>query len=194
MSIDAHLSQRVKDLRKARDLTLERLAELSGVSRSMISLIERGETSPTAAVLNKLADALEVTMASLFSEESRSVQEMPLARFAQQQVWTDPDSGYTRRQVSPSGYASPIELAEVTFPAGARVAFENLVRNVVVHQQLWILEGEMVITLGEKAWRLQTGDCLALGIHQHIVFHNPTRKRARYLVALTASTYPVRRP
>lgn len=193
MDVDAHLSTRIRELRKARDFTLEHLAELSGVSRSMISLIERGETSPTAAVLNKLADALGVTMASLFSAEERSTVEAPLSRFAQQQVWTDPASGYVRRHVSPSGYASPMEIAEVTFPPGESVAFENVVRSVVTHQQIWMLEGQMDVTVGDKTWRLRTGDCLAMVLDQHIAFHNPTRKRSRYAVVIASAPFPLRR-
>ncbi len=185
MNIDSLLAGRVRDLRKSLGYTLEKLAELSGVSRSMISLIEREETSPTAAVLNKLADALGVTLASLFSVESRSVSEMPLARLSEQQLWKDPAIGYVRRHLSPSGHASPIKLVEVTFPPGQSVAFENLMRHVVTHQQVWMLEGEMEITVEEKTWLLQTGDCLAMVLGQHIVFHNPTRQQARYLLALT---------
>jgi transcriptional regulator with XRE-family HTH domain len=194
MDIDAHLAQRVRGLRTAQGHTLDRLAELSGVSRSMISLIERGETSPTAAVLNKLADALGVTLASLFAEETRDVSELPLARLADQPVWTDPASGYVRRQLSPGGYASPIELVEVTFPPGETVAFENVVRHAVTHQQVWMLEGEMKITVGEKTWHLRAGDCLAMVLDQHVAFSNPTRKPARYAVALATLSRNTRNP
>ncbi|MDN0082538.1 XRE family transcriptional regulator [Crenobacter sp. SG2305] len=194
MNVDTLLAKRVRELRKSRGYALDKLAELSGVSRSMISLIEREETSPTAAVLNKLADALGVTLASLFSDESRSVSELPLARLSEQQVWKDPASGYVRRHVSPSGYASPIELVEVTFPPGKSVAFENVMRNVVTYQQVWMLEGEMEITVGEQTWHLQTGDCLAMELGQHIVFRNPTRNQARYAVALTTPSFISRRP
>jgi transcriptional regulator with XRE-family HTH domain len=194
MNVDTLLAQRVRALRKTRGYSLDMLAELSGVSRSMISLIEREETSPTATVLNKLADALGVALASLFTDDSRSVSEQPLARFAEQPVWTDPASGYVRRHVSSSGYASPIELVEVTFPPGQRVAFENAMRNVVTHQQVWVLEGEMDITLGEQTWRLQAGDCLAMELGRHIVFHNPASKPARYALAQTTLSSASRRP
>jgi transcriptional regulator with XRE-family HTH domain len=194
MDVDSHLAERVRELRKARGHTLDRLAELSGVSRSMISLIEREETSATAAVLNKLADALGVTLASLFSEGARRVSESPLARLSDQPVWKDPASGYVRRHVSPSGYASPIELAEVTFPPGQTVAFENASRHGVTHQQVWMLEGEMKITVGEKTWHLRAGDCLAMVLGRRVAFSNPTRKRARYAVVLTTLSFNPRRP
>lgn len=194
MDVDTLLSIRVRELRKARKLTLGQLAEASGVSRSMISLIERQETSPTATVLNKLADALGVTLPGLFAESAASAPvKSPLARRAAQPIWTDPASGYVRRHLSPSGYGSPIELVEVCFPPGETVAFENPARSLVIHQQVWVLEGEMRISVGDQSWHLQTGDCLAIELGDHIVFHNPAPAPARYALALTTSAQPPRK-
>ncbi|MBV8680689.1 MAG: helix-turn-helix transcriptional regulator [Aquitalea sp.] len=185
MHVDTLIAKRVRELRKSRGYTLDQLAEHSGVSRSMISLIEREETSPTAAVLNKLADALSVTLATLFADAPGAVPEQPLSRYAEQQIWRDPASGYLRRHVSPAGFASPLELVELTFPPGATVAFDNVARNVITHQQVWVLEGEMEITLGEQRWQLQAGDCLAMTLDRHIAFHNATDRPARYALVLT---------
>src|SRR5688572_18927903 len=70
--VQARLAARLRRLRADRGLTLDALAERAGVSRSMISLVERGESSPTAAVLDRLAAGLGVTIASLFTEEARA--------------------------------------------------------------------------------------------------------------------------
>src|SRR6478672_1224803 len=64
--IGRRIAERVRRFRGARRLSLEDLSARSGVSRSMISLIERGESSPTAVVLDRLAAGLGVTLASLF--------------------------------------------------------------------------------------------------------------------------------
>ena len=66
MDINQQLGQRIRQLRDARKLSLEALAERCGVSRSNISLIERGQSSPTATVLDKLSVGLGVSLASLF--------------------------------------------------------------------------------------------------------------------------------
>src|SRR3977135_2289248 len=105
MDMDARLAARLRALRSAAGLTLEALAESSGVSRSMISLIERGESSPTANVLDRLAAGLGVTMASLFDQNPKA-EASPLARRADQESWTDPETGYTRRNLSPPGFPS----------------------------------------------------------------------------------------
>ncbi|MDZ5460441.1 helix-turn-helix domain-containing protein [Azohydromonas lata] len=188
MDVDALLATRIRDLRKARGLTLEQLAELSGVSRSMISLIERRETSPTAAVLNKLADALGVPLPTLFAGEAQRAQPSPVSRRADQPLWTDPASAYTRRHLSPAGIASPLELVEVCFPGGETVVFDNPVRRVSIHQQLWVMEGAMDVSLDDQTWHLATGDCLALELGERITFHNPHPQPARYVLALASNT------
>src|SRR5207302_9558842 len=63
--LDRRIAGRVRDLRASRGLTLEGLTERSGVSRSMISLIARGESSATAVLLERLATGLSVPLASL---------------------------------------------------------------------------------------------------------------------------------
>lgn len=185
MEIDTFLSQRVRELRKARQLTLEQLAELSGVSRSMISLIERQETSPTAAVLNKLADAFGISLTALFAADGPSATPEPLARRADQAVWTDPASGYVRRHLTPAACDTPLDLVEVIFPPGETVVFDNPVRKTLIQQQLWLLEGEMELSLPQQRWHLTPGDCLLITLGARITFHNPGPGPARYLLALT---------
>ncbi len=187
MDIHLRIAQRLRELRSARGYSLEVLAERSGVSRSNISLIERGQSSPTAAVLDKLAIGLSVALASFFDESERGpdgAPPSPLCRHADQPTWKDPASGYVRRRLSPS-MPSALQLVEVVFPAGGRVALDSAVHDADIHQQVWLLQGEMELTIGETPWRLTQGDCLAMRLNQPIVFHNPGRKPARYVVALT---------
>jgi mannose-6-phosphate isomerase-like protein (cupin superfamily) len=82
----------------------------------------------------------------------------------------------------------PMQIVEVQFPARARVAFENGARDMRVHQQVWVLEGAIDITLGEKRHRLREGDCLAMQLDRPTMFHNPTRKPARYVVVIAPET------
>jgi transcriptional regulator with XRE-family HTH domain len=183
LDVSTQLAVRLRDLRTGAGMTLDGLAERTGVSRSMISLIERGESSPTAAVLDKLAAGLGVTLASLFAKEE-SAAASPLSRREDQRVWRDPESGYMRRNLSAPGFASPIELVEVVLPPGARVAYDTGQRAATVHQQIWILEGAIALTIGEETYQVDTGDCLSMRLDQPIVFRNPTDAPARYVVAL----------
>jgi transcriptional regulator with XRE-family HTH domain len=188
MDIGTRIARRIRELRDELGLSLDALAERSGVSRSNISLIERCQSSPSAVVLDKLATALGVALASLFEEGSDvSALPLPLARSADQPTWTDPASGYVRRQLSPAS-PSPLQLVEVVFPAGERVAYETAARDAEIHQQIWIVEGAMEITVGDATWRLDAGDCLAMRLDQPIVYRNMSQRPARYLVALATLT------
>jgi transcriptional regulator with XRE-family HTH domain len=193
MDINIHIASRVRQLRDAQGLSLDALAALSGVSRSNISLIESGRSSPTAVVLDKLTAALGTSLSALFERDMASAAPppSPLARLADQPLWTDPASGYVRRAVSPA-IGSPLQLVDVVFPPGKRVALDNSARDADVHQQVWMIEGTMDLTVGDDKWRLQAGDCLAMKLDRPIVFRNPTRENARYLVAL-ATVSPSRR-
>ncbi|MGO4387112.1 helix-turn-helix domain-containing protein [Microvirga sp. 2YAF29] len=181
--LNAHLAARLRTLRAEQGLTLDHLSERTGVSRSMISLIERGESSPTAVILDKLAGGLGATLASLFADE-RTSEASPLARHADQRVWRDPESGYLRRSLSAPGFPSPIELVEVILPAGARVAYDTMHRTVGVSQQIWIIEGSIELSLGDDRHELKTGDCLSMKLDRPTVFRNVSEHSARYLVAL----------
>jgi transcriptional regulator with XRE-family HTH domain len=185
LDINARIAARVRALRAAAELTLDALAERSGVSRAMISRVERGESSPTAVVLDKLATGLGVPLAALF-DAAPAAQPSPIARHADQPTWRDPASQYVRRNLSPPGYPSPLQLVEVTFPAGARVRLESGPRHPRLHQQIFLLAGSMEITVDRTTHQLARGDCLAMELDAPTAFHNPGRSEARYLVVITA--------
>jgi len=187
--LNERIAERVYELRAAQGLSLDALASKSGVSRSMISLIERGESSPTAVVLEKLAAGLGVMLAALFDAPADGrARGGPVARRDDQPQWRDPASGYVRRNVSPAGVPQPMQIVEVRFPAGGRVAFETGGRDVRVHQQVWVLEGAIDVTVGTERHTLREGDCLAMQLDRPTMFHNPTRKPARYAVVIATET------
>ncbi len=180
--VNQRIAERISALRAERGLSLDVLAKKSDVSRSMISLIERGETSPTAVVLDKLAFGLGVTLASLF--EAPRPDPSPVVRRAEQLQWTDPQSGYTRRNISPPHLRSSLQIVEVDFPAGASVTYEAGLRETGIEQQVWVLEGCMEFISNGKHYRLDAGDCLAMQEHHHIVFQNTSALPARYVVVV----------
>jgi transcriptional regulator with XRE-family HTH domain len=180
--INERIAARVRDLRAALGLSLESLAARCDVSRSMLSLIERGESSPTAVVLEKIATGLGVTLASLFEDPAAPAN--PVSRRDDRTPWKDPETGYVRRNISPANFPSPLQIVEVMLPAGAHVAYETSARSANVHQQIWIQEGSIELTVGKDVYRLSEDDCLAMKLDAPTAFRNPTRKRARYIVTL----------
>jgi transcriptional regulator with XRE-family HTH domain len=178
-AIGARLSQR----RGTLGLKLDEVAARTGVSRAMISRVERGEVNASAAVLDKLCAGLGMTLSELFSRDANS----PLARRAEQPSWTDPVSGYTRREIAPPGTGSKVRIVEVDFPPGAEVTLEKS-RFRVIEQHVWLLAGEIEIALPTGTFVLAPGDCLHMSPNEGITFRNPGKEPARYAVILTTES------
>ncbi|MCE7987846.1 MAG: XRE family transcriptional regulator [Caldilinea sp. CFX5] len=180
--INLRIAGRVRALRIEQGLTLDALAAKSEVSRSMLSLIERGESSPTAVVLDRIATGLGVSLASLFDDGSAPPN--PISRRADRIPWRDPASGYIRRNLSPANFPTPIHIVEVELPAGASVAYETGARDVSIHQQIWVQAGSIELALGNVTYQLDEDDCLAMQLDAPTTFRNRTDQPARYIVVI----------
>jgi transcriptional regulator with XRE-family HTH domain len=177
---DVSLGATVQNARLARELSVSALADRSGVSRAMIGKIERGEAQPTAALLCRLCAAFGMTLSELVARAEGDGGR--LVRAADQPTWTDPETGYVRRAVSPAG--GPMELVEVELPPGARVAFPADA-YAFAHHQIWVLAGHLRFHEGDLVHDLHTGDCLQLGPPVPCAYQNPSRMPCRYLVVLS---------
>ena len=173
------IGQRVAQRRAALRLTLEELAARTGVSRAMISRIERGEVHASAVVLDRLCAGLGISLSTLFARDTAS----PLLRRAEQPVWRDPTSGYLRREVAPAQSGSPVRLVEIEFPAGAEVALARH-RDRASEQHVWVLEGEIEIATGGAVHSLAAGDCLHMRVAEGNSFRNVSGRPARYSLIL----------
>ncbi|WP_296511031.1 helix-turn-helix domain-containing protein [Acinetobacter oleivorans] len=183
--INIRIAQQVRELRLARGYTLDVLATRCQVSRSAISLIERGEASPTAVVLEKLANGLGVPLTQLFDIPQNNQSPQPMVRRTQQSEWKDPETGYIRRQVSPPNWKSPFQIVEIEFPPQSRITYEISETSKVVQQQLWVVEGEIDIQLGDSSYALSTGDCLAIQLNQPVIYSNNSSQVARYILVVS---------
>lgn len=174
------LAQRLRLEREVRGWSLAELAERSGVSKAAISKIERGEASPTAALLARLSGAFELTLAALLTRaEADGGRKMAAA---DQPRWRDPDTGYLRRQVFARG-DHPVELVQVELPAGARVDLPAS-SYAFIRQVVWLMGGALEIVEGRRTTALAPGDSYAFGPPADSAFSNPGAEPAVYLVAV----------
>lgn len=178
---ERRLSGRIRLEREARGWSLADLAARSGVSKAMISRIEREEASPTAALLVRLAGAFDLTLAGLLlrAEEDRG----RVSRASDQPVWRDPASGYVRRQVF-SRSDHPVEIVAVEMPAGAEVSMPAD-SYAHIRQALWVQEGELEIREGGEVHALRPGDGLGFGPPSEVTFANRSVRPCRYVVVVS---------
>lgn len=189
--LDHRIAARIAAARAAQSLTLDALSERSGVSRAMISKIERGEASPTASLLAKLANALGFGLSALFEDDAAPAPKKsgPLLRRADQTVWRDPDTGYVRRNVSPRGMGAGMEIVDVTLPAGKKVFFDNSA-PLPLAQFVWLLSGALTMTAHGRKYPMQPGDCLHMTLDRPVTFHNSGKTPAHYAVVIETPRPP----
>lgn len=178
----SQLAQRIRLERDMRGWSLADLADRSGVSKAMISKIEREEVSPTAAILGRLAAAFDLTLAALLLRAEGGDR---LSRADRQPVWRDPATGYVRRQVF-SRPDHPLELVEVELPPGQSVSFPAW-SYAHIRQIVWVRKGQLVLSEGGERHDLRAGDCLGFGPPSAVVFANESRAPCSYVVALARS-------
>lgn len=180
--VDEQLAATVRAERERRGWTLADLAERSGVSKAMISKVERGAASPTAALLGRLSGALNMTLSELLTAAERPRNPTPtLARREAQPTWRDPDTGYRRRTVSPPG--GDVEIIEVELPRNREVSYPADAYTFI-QQQIWVLDGMLRFTEGDVVHELTAGDCLRLGPPAPCTFANRSRATCRYAVVI----------
>lgn len=173
--------KRLKQLRQEQALTLEQLAERSGVSKSMISKIERQEATPTTTVLSRLAEALEVSISGLVGAVVPG--EARLIRHADQPVFRDPKNGFERRSLSPLFPSRGVDLVLNTLPPHQTTGvFQAHPDGVEEH--LAVTEGSLLLRLGDTTHALSEGDAMFFHGNVEHEFTNPGATPCRYFIAI----------
>ncbi|MBL4918861.1 helix-turn-helix transcriptional regulator [Tabrizicola sp. DMG-N-6] len=152
--ITSRLAEGLRAARKARGLSLDAVAGLSGVSRSMVSQIERGESSPTVATLWNLTRALGVDFAGLVEPAPRPVIEV--TRATEAPVMTGHGRGLRIRILSPAETVGRHEVYDLVFDPGG--ALESAAHSPGCREHLTVIEGRIALRAGEEEQHLGPGD------------------------------------
>jgi transcriptional regulator with XRE-family HTH domain len=198
------VSSRLRTLRDELGFSIRKLADRSGVSRAMISRIERNESSPTTPLLNRLSVGLGVQLTTLLGDTSYGAPRMreraPLATRMQQKLLVDTESGIRRRSLTPAGTAAALgesllpdavatlQLTDNLLPSRSRITFAGEAGPAFRQQQIWVLAGEIDLGFGESVRHLKQGDCMAMLLDQTWIVRNPGPKDARFLIATAPRT------
>lgn len=151
--IHDRLATNLRDARKTRGLSLDAVAKLSGVSRSMVSQIERGESSPTVATLWNLTQALQVDFAGLLEDKPHAG--IDVTRAAAAPVIARAP-GVRIRILSPAETVGEHEVYDLSFAAGAALASDP--HSAGCREHLTVIEGRLTVTSGDDLAELGPGD------------------------------------
>lgn len=155
---DAILNQlpgRLKEARRKQGLSLEAVAKLSGVSRSMVSQIERGESSPTIATLWNLTRALQVDFAGLL-DNGTAQSRIELLRHSEIPTIQNISGGCHIRILSPPEDVGAHEVYDLSFPMPGALTSDAHATGTREH--LTLIGGEVEITSGDHSVTLRSGD------------------------------------
>lgn len=148
------LPSRLREARRAQGLSLDAVAKLSGVSRSMVSQIERGESSPTIATLWNLTRALQVDFAGLLDAEAAD--KVEVLRASDVPRFDNMGEGCLIHILSPPEDVGGHEVYDIRFEAGGRLMSQPHKRGAT--EQLTVLEGAVRVSSGSAVQDLAEGD------------------------------------
>jgi len=157
-NISERLAKRLKETRKSKGLSLEATSKLSGVSRSMLSQIERGESSPTVATLWSLTRALQVDFAGLLDEGNAGSPIKEIMRANRTPTIDSQGEGCRIRILSPPEQAGQLEVYEIQFAAKGALVSEPHRQGCVEH--MTVLEGSLDLAAGGDSAKVALGDTI----------------------------------
>lgn len=175
------LAARLKRLRQERDWTLDALASRTDVSRASLARIEAGQVSPTAETLNRICAAYGTTLSRLLASIEAPAE--PLIPRAAQPFWTDPETGFERRGISPPAPWFQAEMIEGRLPAGAVIQYDRSPKPGIEHH-LHLLEGALRLVNDGRAHDVAAGDTLRWKTYGATRFESLGPKAARYILTM----------
>lgn len=171
----------LRRLRTRRGLSLERLAQISGVSRAMLGQIELGQSAPTINVLWKIARALEVTFSALISARTQSG--ALVLRSTEAKILTSKDRTFTSRALFPFDEPRRVEFYELHLAAGS-------VEDADAHppgtsENLVVTAGALEIDVAGDTHRLEAGDSILFEADTPHAYRNPGKVEAVMYLVMT---------
>ena len=149
------LAQSVRAHRESRGFSLGTLSQMAGISKTSLSKIEAGQGNPSLEVLNRIANALNVPVGSLFGEENHS--QVSIIRRGEGQVVTS-DAGLMSRTLLVDGRSHRMSIYELHLPAQA--TYRAVAHLPGTQEFLLCLDGDIRLGPEEQEVELQPGDAL----------------------------------
>ena len=166
----------IRELRTQKGLSLRALAELSGLSTNAISLIERGDNSPTVSSLHSLATALAVPITAFFEQKIDG----QVIHLKKSQRPTSETAGVRMENLGSGLPNQQIEPFLMTIEPGGSSTSGQITHSG--EELVYVLSGSLVCTINEQEYRLEKGDSLLFLASQPHIYRNQTKKSAQILI------------
>jgi len=171
----------LRRLRSTRGLSLEALAQVSGVSRAMLGQIELGQSTPTISILWKIARALNLPFSALIAEERASSVKVLSAATAK--ILTSRDGSFSSRALFPYNKPRTTEFYELRLAAGAVEVAEPHPPGTV--ENLVVANGSIRVSAGDETFELGTGDAIQFEADVPHTYANPGKDEVVVYLVMT---------
>ncbi len=172
----------LQKMRLARGLTLEDLSRAAGVSKSMLSQIEREKANPTIAVAWRLANALGVSIGELLTSENQVVETIRVLEAHELPTLPGDHAGYVLRILGPMELAGKFEWYELTLAPNGELASNPHDPGATEH--LTLLQGTMELEVDGEKKKLKTGATARYQADRSHRIHNPGKSEAKALLVV----------
>jgi len=169
-------------LRLARGLTLEDLSRIAGVSKSMLSQIEREKANPTIAITWRLANALGVQIGELLSSEVRAVDLIRVVDAHEIPTLPGNHAGYSLRILGPMDLAGKYEWYELTLQPGGELASQAHDPGTTEH--LTVVTGTVELEVGAEKRKIKHGATARYPADQNHAIRNGGKTEAKALLVV----------
>lgn len=175
-----NIGQRVRKNRKQAGLSLEQLAQLSGVSKAMLSQIEQNKANPTVVVICKISNALNVGISDLVESAGRKLRFQVIRKEDERYIFTSNEK-CTIRTLSPLSLEKDIEFYQIDFQGKGHLDSEPHFQNT--EEMLTVAKGKIKLESADQNVTLQTGDSVyySADVNHAIINTSNTTSRV-YLV------------
>lgn len=173
MQVKFNISKNINNVRRRRGLSLDKVSELTGVSKAMLGQVERGESTPTVNVLWKIATGLKVSFSSLLANREEDNATLVLRRSEINPV--NEENGQMRiypQFIFDSNRGFEVFIIELEPGCSHR----SDPHDEGVEEYISLIEGELEITLGEETFVLNQGDAIRYMANKKHIYRNLTDK------------------
>jgi XRE family transcriptional regulator, regulator of sulfur utilization len=161
------VAQNLKRMREEKKLSLDKLAELTGVSKSMLRQIERGESSPTISTVWKISNGLKVSFTSLLNAEQSDTS---MVRRADITPLIEDSGRYRLYPLFPIEEGRRFEVYTIEIDAGGSLSAEAHPQGT--EEFITVYAGELTVGVGGETYRVAEGDALRFRADRSHSYHN----------------------
>lgn len=165
--MEENIAYNLRKIRKSRNMSLDLLAQITGVSKSMLGQIERGESNPTIGTVGKIVEGLKVSFEDLlYSRES----EVKIVDKEDYCVLKKEEGKYTVKSIFPYDQKNHMEINQIMIQGGERYCGRILGENAM--RYLLVKQGNATVEVDQKRYYIAQGDAMRISSKGEYVFCN----------------------